>query len=928
MPITKLQAALRTALKIMLQIMLRIFRALFSPAKARADERSNGEYVVVLTAASDDAAREAAGTKALKAALTNFLACRAPSEEQVREKILPQASELVESVRILDKVKKSGKFKYRVAVVVREDDLVGLALDARPPSLECAFEDYKKSVFNIFPPRDFHVRARVLQDRSVVRRLREAAETDDPDVLARLAADEPASGVMIGHLFLLGEKVEKDLDKARVILTGLAGLGAPRAEILLIAVHLERGELREAAELLKKASGNDDCYLPFLDCLVCEAVHLAYGSQGPVSRKKVLDAFEHALKHNSVESETYLALMYKHGHLVKKNPAKYLELVGAAAKTGYPPANHNLAVSLYFGYGAPADKLGAIRRAAVAAGRGSAQAQALLNFIYFREGCGGEELPPHNMYTFDDTEAMRFLLYLRAATMTRQGLGSSLDLMRDMDPEDDLGDYFKLSAFAPETRTAMRTGRRADKNDGADGPAGKTDDPDALVRRGLRRYRDGDWEAAAGIFERASDLGSPQAASYLASMCCRGLGVPRDYARAIKLYRRLLGLKGWPYDKHKLANMYLRGLGAPRDDDEAGRIFMLAAAETKMLFPPSLRALASINMTRNCREGPEEAAKFLETAALCGDVRAQLQLADLYNQSDDPELLARASDWYRTCSFLNWTMFLLPPGPPAGDFPADEAEEGAFPLPTRAEALAVAARGRFQSGLMSLEGRGAEQNFHFAYLNFRVAWDHCADLERGRAAGTGAAAGPALEDDIAELDSRLEAAAARNSDDGDYEASAEYLLSRLRELGRGVEKDPAESLRRLRSSAEKNNPQAQNRLGEKLRRGPDPEKNEAQAAVWFRRAAEQNQPDAQLALAEMLLEGQGAPRDPEEAVKWLLKASRNGRAEAMFALGNIYRDGQIVGRDNREARTWMRRAADAGHKPARETLERWSGAAL
>lgn len=71
---------------------------------------------------------------------------------------------------------------------------------------------------------------------------------------------------------------------------------------------------------------------------------------------------------------------------------------------------------------------------------------------------------------------------------------------------------------------------------------------------------------------------------------------------------------------------------------------------------------------------------------------------------------------------------------------------------------------------------------------------------------------------------------------GDREA--QYYLARLYELGRGVEKNPAEAVHYFRHAAEKGHPQAQHRLGMALVLGEGVEQDMVEALKWFILAGE------------------------------------------------------------------------------------------
>ena len=72
-----------------------------------------------------------------------------------------------------------------------------------------------------------------------------------------------------------------------------------------------------------------------------------------------------------------------------------------------------------------------------------------------------------------------------------------------------------------------------------------------------------DYMKAFACFTRAANMEHNQAAYQLAKMYDEGLGIPQDYGKAIKWYKRL------PYNKvaaKRLAIMYMEGIGTEQDD--------------------------------------------------------------------------------------------------------------------------------------------------------------------------------------------------------------------------------------------------------------------------------------------------------------------------------------------------------------------------
>lgn len=165
------------------------------------------------------------------------------------------------------------------------------------------------------------------------------------------------------------------------------------------------------------------------------------------------------------------------------------------------------------------------------------------------------------------------------------------------------------------------------------------------------------------------------------------------------------------------------------------------------------------------------------------------------------------------------------------------------------------------------------------------------------------------------------------------DAGAQYKLGVMYASGDGVPLDRAEAEKWLRMSAEQDNIEAQNRLGELYRL----EGIINEAAKWFHKAAEQGNADAQCALGYFysgffdLDAGRSkevVARDPVEAVKWWRKAAEQGNAVAQQNLGVCYAKGEGVLKDEVEGLAWLNIAAIS--RPAksmwfREELEKKLG---
>ncbi len=122
-----------------------------------------------------------------------------------------------------------------------------------------------------------------------------------------------------------------------------------------------------------------------------------------------------------------------------------------------------------------------------------------------------------------------------------------------------------------------------------------------------------------------------------------------------------------------------------------------------------------------------------------------------------------------------------------------------------------------------------------------------------------------------------------------------------------------EDVRGLLRLAERNDGQAQYKLGRKYYEGHEVQKNLGKAFQWFRKAAGQGVVEAQFCMGIS---------HHEQAVKWFRKAARQGYPKAQFNLGMMYLDGRGVSRDVDEAIKWFRRASKQGHAKAVHELDR------
>jgi TPR repeat protein len=131
---------------------------------------------------------------------------------------------------------------------------------------------------------------------------------------------------------------------------------------------------------------------------------------------------------------------------------------------------------------------------------------------------------------------------------------------------------------------------------------------------------------------------------------------------------------------------------------------------------------------------------------------------------------------------------------------------------------------------------------------------------------------------VAEFQSALEATAEKGN------ATAQYLLGTMCDIGQGVKQDYIESVKWYGKAAEQGNADAQESLGLCYELGKGVPQDYAKAVKWYRRGAMQGNTDAQGSLGVCYGAGNGVPKDYVEAYEWLNLASAQGNTIAKEGL--------------------------------------------
>ncbi len=132
------------------------------------------------------------------------------------------------------------------------------------------------------------------------------------------------------------------------------------------------------------------------------------------------------------------------------------------------------------------------------------------------------------------------------------------------------------------------------------------------------------------------------------------------------------------------------------------------------------------------------------------------------------------------------------------------------------------------------------------------------------------------------------------------------------QLGRGVERDPAEAVRLYIEAARRGSVPAIVELARFLvARDSAFQVDPVQVRFLAATAAQSGLPDAQELYGAILLDGLGGPRQGVDAVPWIRSAAQAGARGAQYLLGMMRLEALFMEADPDEAFLWMKRAAEA-----------------
>ncbi len=149
---------------------------------------------------------------------------------------------------------------------------------------------------------------------------------------------------------------------------------------------------------------------------------------------------------------------------------------------------------------------------------------------------------------------------------------------------------------------------------------------------------------------------------------------------------------------------------------------------------------------------------------------------------------------------------------------------------------------------------------------------------------------------------------------------AQYKLGVMYASGQGVEKNPGRALELFQASAAQDHPGGQTGVGYLYGVGEAVPKDEEEAIRWYRMAVAKEFPAAQYNLGLSYRRGTGVPASDEEAVRLWQAAAAQGNASAQHSLANMYANGLAVEKDVEEAARLYQLSADQGNASAQVNL--------
>ena len=372
--------------------------------------------------------------------------------------------------------------------------------------------------------------------------------------------------------------------------------------------------------------------------------------------------------------------------------------------------------------------------------------------------------------------------------------------------------------------------------------------PEQEFERGLALASAGNHAAAVKVWSPLAAAGNLDAQLALADANVTGRGTPRDYQRALDLYRAA-ETQGSSRAQYALGLMHQHGDGVPVAPDKAAVYFRQAAqadhAKAKLRLAQAYQQGSGV--ARSLTQAYEwailaDAAGMQQAKALQVQVREQ---AFELTAEEMPDLLALAALLRRVREYESAEQLLLHFA--QAGYAGAQAELGYVYW------LQSKGRESFQSKQSLLEKvehwsrLAAQQGNPSAMNNLGMLYKD----------------GLGVRQDEQQALTWFKQATQRK------EPRALVNLAYMYENGLGVDRDPQRAQALTRQAAELGSPQGQYYVGRRYQLGNGVEQSMTQALEWYQRAAAQGYADAQAALGGLYYLGQGVERDLARAFEWM-----------------------------------------------------------
>lgn len=669
----------------------------------------------------------------------------------------------------------------------------------------------------------------------------------------------PEAYMMLARIYLRGEIVERDMDKARDYLGRARAAGVPESYVEIARLLMNERKPLEALPLLRHAAERGDGEAVYLLGVIYEKLSAADQPADPA------EAGER-----------------------KEEPAPDGE---AAGPEGSPEDLARKALDLY----------------REAAELGHAEAQYTLGGIYAREGDAdaagewyrkaAEQEHAGAMYEYGCLLKKRADEEAAGRAPEAAGAPAAGGAPAAAAPEN--GGEPKENGGDPKYREAFEYLMKASL--GGDSRAQYMVSQMYASGEGTKQ----DFAKSADWSEKAANRGNMEARMHMAEIYDKGNVPAVNLQKSAEWYRQA-SESGNEAASYRLGKMYSEGRGVEKDPKKAYRLYARAAESG---YLPALEDLASCYMNgTGCDKNEKLAEKHLLKAAALGSGRAVDLLASLYLSPDSAVYsIAKALEFLKKGVGLGHSrsMLVLSRLYLQEDGPARDPEAGLGLLKKLADGGSREAL--YELGMIYLEGKFAERDFRKALTHFKASADknYLKSLYMMGVCcykGIGIVSKPweALE-------------YFRKAGELGYQ-KAYYALGRMYEKGIGCACDPDEAAHYYRILVNDNCGRAYLLLANMyLREDSNSRINYDEAEKWLYIGAKKNIPECAYRLGILHIEEKLRNSSAEYGLKLVNEAADRGYPEALYYLACMYIDGKYYRNDYGRALGYLQRAAEKYH---------------